>query len=147
MGKRGQVFYEPSEVSMDVMIDAINDAGFQAKPLEESDANPTNVFAQEATAFKHQFLGSLPLSVCAVLTAKILPFFGPQPLRQLLAHEPIPGLTNRVVILFLLVTPVQFGFGTRSLMGPASPGPHMTLMPIIHGRAGVILVSQASPSS
>jgi len=111
MGKRGQVVYFPSKIGLEGMMDAVNDEGFTARPLEEHDSNPTNAFAKEALEFKWQFLGSLPFSLAAILCSKILPFFGPAGLKQWFRYEPIDGLTMQVILLFILVTPVQFGFG------------------------------------
>jgi len=111
MGKRGQVVYFPSKIGLESMIEAVNNEGFTASPLSENDSNPTNAFAQEAHYYKWQFLGSLPFSLGAILCSKILPFVGSQGVKDFLHQEPIDGLSAQVILLFLLVTPVQFGFG------------------------------------
>jgi Cu+-exporting ATPase len=49
--------------------------------------------------------------VGALLCSKVLPFWGPAGVKAYLHHELIPGLRAGTLIVFLLVTPVQFGYG------------------------------------
>ena len=116
MGKRGQVFYSPDllQGGPPALVHAVNDAGFEAEQLNPSDeVNPKNNFevAEEVAYYKGQFLGSLPLALGAVLVAKILPSTGPEPVKDFLKLDLVPGLSVQVVTVFLLVTPVQFYFG------------------------------------
>ena len=80
MGKRGQVFYLPSQVSVESMIDAVISAGFEASLFVDDNSNATTVYTEEANYYRGQFLGSLPFSFGALLVSKIIPLLGPAPL-------------------------------------------------------------------
>ena len=67
--------------------------------------------SQEAATWYRQFIGSTFFTAPIFLLAMVLPMIkGPG---HLLHHELIPGLTLKVLLLGLLATPVQFGFGLR----------------------------------
>ena len=112
MGKRGQVFYAPDLVEPPMLVEAVNAVGFEASELNKDDSSiPSSNFSEEVAYYRAQFFGSLPLALGALLTSKVLPNAGPQPVRNLLAHDLIPGLSVQIVVVFLCVTPVQFWFG------------------------------------
>ena len=61
-------------------------------------------------SYKWQFLGSLPFSLAAMLVAQTRNW-GPSIAKAFLGTLVTPGLPLSTVFLFLLVTPVLFGFG------------------------------------
>jgi Cu+-exporting ATPase len=112
MGKRGQVFYSPDLASPPLLVDAVKEIGFEASELNPDDeVSPSTNFSEEMIYYRGQFFGSLPLALGAVLTAKVLPNTGPQPVQDFLAQDVIPGLSVTVVLVVAFVTPVQFYFG------------------------------------
>ena len=112
MGKRGQVFYQPDAVAPPQLIDAINGIGFSAEELKKDDlSTPKNSFSEEADYYRGQFFGSLPFSATALTFSKIIPFVGWPPAVNFIERDVIPGLSIQIVVIFLCVTPVQFGFG------------------------------------
>jgi Cu+-exporting ATPase len=56
------------------------------------------------------------LTVPAVLIAMVIPMLSESAMHAL-EKEVVPGLTIQVLILFILVTPVQFGLGSRFYIG------------------------------
>ena len=112
MGKRGQVFFTPDSVETAALVDAVNAIGFEAKELNgDADVDPTSNFSSEAAYYRGQFFGSLPLAIAAMLVSKMLPAAGPEPVKEFLAYDVIPGLSIEMILVILFVTPVQFIFG------------------------------------
>ena len=66
--------------------------------------------SEDVTSFKRSFLGSLCFTVPIVIVSMVLPLFSEL---DVLHHWVLPGLEIQALILFLLTTPVQFGFGLR----------------------------------
>jgi len=107
MGKRGQVLYVPELADPKRLVDAVNEAGFEASELSSDHlVNPSNNFNDEMRYYRRQFFGSLPLALGAMLVSKVLPsyFLG-------LHRDVIPGLSVQVLLVFAFVTPVQFYYG------------------------------------
>jgi len=64
----------------------------------------------DVTSFRRSFLGSLCFTVPIVIVSMLLPML---PGFDALHHWALPGLEIQALVLFLLTTPVQFGFGLR----------------------------------
>ena len=112
MGKRGQVFYSPDAVEPPELVRAINAVGFEAAEMTNKfDEGGTSRFTEEADYYRGQFFGSLPFSLGAITVSKIIPLAGPPAWQHFIMFDLIPGLTVQTVLVFLFVTPVQFGFG------------------------------------
>jgi Cu+-exporting ATPase len=111
MGKRGQVFFKPDAVQPEQLIAAINNIGFKAEELKSDSEPSNNSFSAEADYYRGQFWGSVPFSATAVTFSKILPHLGNQRILSVIERDVIPGLSVEIIVVFLCVTPVQFGFG------------------------------------
>jgi len=111
MGRRALVSFDPSLVSPAKLAEAVQSLGFDATVIDDGEsplsAGPlsSSALSREALSWRRQFLGSLVFSVPVFVIAMALPVdtFG--------GGEALPGLPWRTLLLWLLVTPVQFGFG------------------------------------
>ena len=97
MGKRGQVFFDSSRVAPPALVDAVIDAGYEAKELRKDAAAVTdpNAFQKEAEYYRGQFLGSLPLAFGALCAAKLIPMWGRPAWRAALETEVVSGSRGR----------------------------------------------------
>jgi len=113
MGRRALVSFDPSLVSPAKLAEAVQSLGFDATVIDDGEsplsAGPlsSSALSREALSWRRQFLGSLVFSVPVFVIAMALPVdtFG--------GGEALPGLPWRTLLLWLLVTPVQFGFGCQ----------------------------------
>jgi len=113
MEKKGQVNYDKTLLNPSLCIDAIKAIGYGAKLIgsDEKFVSSTNEsYKVEAAMWRRQFIGSCAFSVPIFVLAMVAPH---TPIRQAIAAELVPGLSVRVVLIWLLVTPVQFGFGLQ----------------------------------
>jgi len=113
MGKRGQVFYLASKVSVEQMVASVQRSGFDARAATDAElgANPSSAYTEEANLYKRQFLRSLPLAIAAVYCSTMVSMLRPAALTAFLMTPIIPGLDWGTLLVLALVTLVQFGFG------------------------------------
>ena len=114
MEKKGRVVFDASMVAPSQLVDAVRSVGFEAEVLPEgeptSQETPTESYVKEARVWQASFCGSLFFTLPVFALAMVLPH---TPLREALDRDVVPGMACRVLLLWLLVTPVQFGFGRR----------------------------------
>jgi hypothetical protein len=72
--------------------------------------------AKERRVWSRLLWMGVALTVPAVLIAMVIPMLSESAMHAL-EKEVVPGLTIQVLILFILVTPVQFGLGSRFYIG------------------------------
>ncbi len=114
MEKKGRVVFDASMLAPDQLAEAVRSLGFEAEVLPEGEQTnqetPTESYVKEARVWQTSFLGSLLFTLPVFALAMVLPH---TPLREALDRDVVPGMACRVLLLWLLVTPVQFGFGRR----------------------------------
>ena len=114
MEKKGRVVFDASMVAPSQLVDAVRSVGFEAEVLPEgeptSQETPTESYVKEMRVWQASFCGSLFFTLPVFALAMVLPH---TPLREPLDRDVVPGMACRVLLLWLLVTPVQFGFGRR----------------------------------
>ena len=112
MSKSGRVTIDTRTTRAAKVVAAVRllgyDADEQTGPEGARLASPG--YGDEAATWRRQFLGSLIFTIPIFTISMVLPF---TPLAHRLHAEVIPGLPLRVLLLFVLTTPVQFGFGMR----------------------------------
>mmetsp|Transcript_60209 Transcript_60209/g.138122 ORF Transcript_60209/g.138122 Transcript_60209/m.138122 type:complete len:1002 (-) Transcript_60209:651-3656(-) len=110
IAKRAQVCYDASVISPQQLVNAVEHAGYGAALLSRDGAYLSTGAgaADEAAMWRRQFVGSLFFAVPIFLLAMILPH---TPANRAISSEVVPGLPVRELLLWVLVTPVQFGFG------------------------------------
>jgi Cu+-exporting ATPase len=116
MGRRALIRFEPSLTSPLALAAAVRSLGFTADVLP-SDISPlasgplsASALSREALSWRRQFLGSLIFTLPVFVIAMVLPH---TPAGPSIERDVAPGLTLRVALLWVLVTPVQFGFGMQ----------------------------------
>ena len=115
MAGSGKVTYDPGRTQPRTIVDVVTDLGYDAElheahgPEDRSTAG-RSAASQEAAVWFRQFLGSTVFTLPIFMIAMVLPL---TPAKALLKKPVIPGLSLRVLLLGILATPVQFGFGSR----------------------------------
>jgi len=117
MEKKGIVTHDAKLVSPHVLVDAVGAVGFECELLLEGEGGegghgptPTENYILEMQQWQGEFFGSLFFTLPTFALAMVLPHTW---LGKSLEVDLVAGLPCRVLLLWVLVTPVQFGFGTR----------------------------------
>ncbi|KAL1496178.1 hypothetical protein AB1Y20_014795 [Prymnesium parvum] len=110
MGKSGKVHFDKDLTHAGAIVRAIEQAGFSAEALSEDDSISSSSHGKEARAWGRQFAGSVVFSLPIFLISMVLPFTAAG---DALVAEVIPGLKLRTLLLWILASPVLFGFGLR----------------------------------
>lgn len=115
-----RVQFDPMKCTGDQLALAVNQRGYRAKLLSESEAAVPQDVAQkhrsEARRWGGLFLGSLIFALPAFIISMILPML-PGYYDNPLTFELVDGVTYQAVVLWSLATPIQFGFGARFYYG------------------------------
>ena len=114
MSKSGRVRFDERELRAAEIVATVCELGYSAElqlGSEASRAADTSTYTNEAAQWRRQFQGSALFAVPIFLIAMVLPH-APL-LREPLLSPVVPGLSWRVLLLWLLTTPVQFGYGWR----------------------------------
>ena len=112
MSKSGRVRFDERTTRANDVIAAVCRLGYKAELQEGSEAQraASPGYADEARTWRRQFQGSLCFTVPIFFISMVLPH---TPMRHYLHRDVVPGMTWRVLLLWILTTPVQFGFGRR----------------------------------
>eukprot|EP00967_Tisochrysis_lutea_P053924 scaffold67204_cov30-Tisochrysis_lutea.AAC.7 len=114
MSRTALIRYDSSLTDPATLIAAVRSLGFSASALSPTNGplsdNPlsSSALSREALIWRRQFIGSLIFTLPVVIIAMVLPHTSAGPTMDV---EVVPGLPIDVFVLWLLVTPVQFGFG------------------------------------
>ena len=113
---KGKVRYDPALVQPAQLVDAIESAGFGGTYMGSMDTatatSPAEALHKEMRGWRAQFGGSLAFTLPVVFLSLILPHTDLH-LKKRLNVDVIPGVTCKLLLVWLLVTPIQFGFGAR----------------------------------
>jgi len=109
MGKRGQVSYEPGQVTVEQLVGAVRELGFESNEVDSTKMSAPGS-SDEAAAYRAGFLGSLVFSFPAFLIAMVLPH---TPFEAVLEITIRPGLQLGLLLLWICSSCVQFGYAGR----------------------------------
>jgi len=121
MSSSGKVAYDEHKTHPADLLALIEELGYGATLVTKASrtggsdggggsGGSTDRATLEARTWLRQFLGSALFTLPIFLIAVVLPKTS---MRQPLSTPVVPGLSVRVLLLGLLTTPVQFGFGLR----------------------------------
>ena len=126
MANSGKVAYDESRTSPRVIVSAVRQLGYGAEQQHASAGgagHSLRAASEEARTWKRQFVGSLVFTLPIFIIAIVLPHTPAKHALEANATFVVPPFVNndalsvRVLLLFLLTTPVQFGFGARTHCG------------------------------
>ena len=107
--------YDERSTRPDEIVAAIRRLGYEAEvqlrpESERLGGGGESGYGAEARAWRRQLLGASIFSVPVFVISMVLPM---TPLQAPLSVSVLPGLDVSVLLLWILTTPVQFGFGLR----------------------------------
>lgn len=113
MAKACQVRYDPFMVSPPKLVHAVESLGYGAEESGSADAAADVLDLQQSTrreaqSLRRMLLGSLCFTIPVVILSMIIPM---TPAKRSLQRMVAPGLSVRTLVIWILTTPVQFGFG------------------------------------
>lgn len=111
---RASITYNNATIGLRALVDAVEQAGFNALVAESDDNNAqleSLAKTKEIQEWRRAFRVSLSFAIPVFITTMILPMI--PPLNYGAIPLPIPGLWLGDVVSLLLTIPVQFGIGKR----------------------------------
>lgn len=110
--EQARVEYTPAELGVREMVDAIQDAGFDAIVHDERDVTQLRSLTrvQETAEWRRTFVLSLSFAIPVFVVSMVLPH---TPLRGVVFAQVLPNLYAKDLACLMLTIPVQFGLGLR----------------------------------
>ena len=106
-----EIKYDPKLIDVPSVCNAVSRAGYKAREIDSDSQTPMEKLGdnREARVLRRCFIWTLPFTVPAFTISMVLGMI--EPFKTQLNKETLPGLTIKVLVLWILASAVVFGPG------------------------------------